>query len=99
MKYTIDYGFGEAVLYTPFDPEERFYALASTCFGIRKSIACCDILKSEEVDISDFERLEFNGDAYVWDKDGRRKMVAPDYMADDGWDDSYSEECRYEVKE
>ena len=73
MKYTIDYGFGTAVLYTPYDAEDRFYTLAYTCFGIRKCIAYCDILKSEDVEISDFERLEFGGDAYVWDKDGHRK--------------------------
>lgn len=93
MKHTIDYGFGTAILYTPYDPEDRFWTLASTCFGIRKSIEYCIVLKSEEVDIDDFERLEFNGDVYVWDKDGRRKMLKP--WLDEEWDDSDYEECRY----
>ena len=45
MKYTIDYGYGEAILYTPYDAKERFYTLAGTCFGIRKSIMHCVILR------------------------------------------------------
>lgn len=49
MKYTIDYGFGEATLYTPYDAKERFYTLAGTCFGIRKSIMHCVILKAEDM--------------------------------------------------
>ena len=65
IKYTINYGFGTAILYTPYNCEERFYTLANTCFGIRKSIMCCEIVKSEDVACNNFERLEFNGDIYV----------------------------------
>lgn len=99
MKYTIDYGFGEATLYTPYDAKERFYALANTCFGIRKSIMHCVILKAEDIPCEDFERLEFNGDVYVWREDGARKMVAPLWAADKEWDMDYCEEVRYKPKE
>ncbi len=96
IKYTIDYGFGTAFLYTPFfDVAHRFLILAHTCFGIRDSIMFVKVLKKEEVSCSDFERLEFNGDAYVWREDGSRKMVLPEYMADDDWDTYYCEKCRY----
>lgn len=75
MKYTIDYGFGEATLYTPYAAKERFYALAGTCFGIRKSIMHCVILRAEEIPCEDFERLEFNGDVYVWREAVREKIM------------------------
>ena len=93
MKYTIDYGFGRAILYTPHDPETRFYALASTCFGIRKSIAYCRVLKAEDVPCPApaYERLEFNGDVYIWREDGARKMLEP--WPDEEWDTDYCEEC------
>ena len=99
VKYTIDYGFGIAYLDTPYDPTERFCTLASTCFGIRKSIACCLIIDSEDVPCKDFERLEFNGDVYVWREDGARKAVQPELMADDDWDLTFRDECRYKPKE
>lgn len=92
-KYTIHYGFGKAYLYTPYDCVERFYTLANTCFGIRKSIMCCMVLRSEDVECDDFERLEFNGDVYIWDEEGRRKMIEP--FEDEEWDDYYCEECKY----
>ena len=98
MKYTIDYGFGEATLYTPYDAKERFYALANTCFGIRKSIMHCVILKAEDIPCEDFERLEFNGDVYVWREDGARKMVAPLWAADKEWDMDDCEMVRYKPK-
>ena len=94
-RYTIDYGCGIANLYTPFEPKDRFYTLAKTCFGIRKSIIGCRILGEEDVECKDFERLEFNGDTYVWDKLGRRKCLEPKNMADEEWNDIYCEECRY----
>ena len=97
MKYTINYGFGEATLYTPYDAKERFYALANTCFGIRKSIMHCVILKAEDIPCEDFERLEFNGDVYVWREDGARKMVAPLWAADKEWDMDYCEMVRSEA--
>ena len=99
MKYTIDYGFGEATLYTPYDAKERFYALANTCFGIRKSIMHCVILKAEDIPCEDFERLEFGGDVYVWREDGARKMVAPLWAADKEWDMDNCEMVRYKPKE
>ena len=99
MKYTIDYGFGEATLYTPYDAKERFYALANTCFGIRKSIMHCVILKAEDIPCEDFERLEFYGDVYVWREDGARKMVAPLWAADKEWDMDDCEMVRYKPKE
>ena len=98
MKYTIDYGFGEATLYTPYDAKERFYALANTCFGIRKSIMHCVILKAEDILCEDFERLEFNGDVYVWREDGARKMVAPLWAADKEWDMDDCEMVRYKPR-
>lgn len=99
MKYTIDYGFGEATLYTPYDGKERFYTLAGTCFGIRKSIMHCVILRAEEIPCEDFERLEFNGDVYVWREDGARKMIAPLWAADKEWNMDYCEEVRYKPTE
>ena len=99
MKYTIDYGFGEATLYTPYDAKERFYALANTCFGIRKSIMHCVILKAEDIPCEDFERLEFNGDVYVWREDGARKMVAPLWAADKEWDMDDCEMVRHKPGE
>ena len=95
MRYTIDYGFGKAILYTPYDPEKRFNILASTCFGIRKSIMWCQIIKKEDIPCNDFERLEFNGDVYIWREDGARKMIEPEFFADDDWNLDYCEECRY----
>lgn len=99
MKYTIDYGCGVAVLYTPYDCEERFYILAETCFGIRKSILKFEILKAEDVDCDDFERLEFNGDIYIWREDGARKMLMPDWGSDKDWDTYYCKRCRYRGEE
>lgn len=92
MKYKIDYGYGQATLYTPYidDVENRFYTLANTCFGIRKSIEQCLILSKSESNCEDFERLEFNGDVYVWRKDGARKMLRP--FESEEWDTYYCEE-------
>lgn len=95
MKYTIRYGFGTAVLYTPYPPEERFFTLANTCFGIRKSIIWFDIIHVEDVQCEYFERLEFGGDVYVWREDGARKMLKPDWAADEDWDMDFCDECRY----
>ena len=93
MKYTINYGFGVAILYTPYDCKERFYTLANTCFGILKSIISCKIIKTENISCSDFEQLEFNNYVYVWREDGARKMVEPYWMADDEWDTDYCDVC------
>ena len=78
MKYRIDYGYGYATLYTPSeDWENRFYELASQCFGIRKSIACANLMcKTEEEPKhkikGECERLEHNGDIIIWNKRGEK---------------------------
>lgn len=95
-KYVINYGYGIAVLYTSYEPLERFYTLANTCFGIRKSIACVEILNAKDAPDEEYERLEFNGDAYIWRADGARKLVKPESAADKEWDTSYCDICRKE---
>lgn len=95
MKYYIDYGCGTAVLYTPYEPHNRFLQLAGTCFGIRKSIMGVSVYNQADVPCDDFERLEFNGDIYIWREDGARKAIAPEWYADDDWDTSYCDECVY----
>lgn len=92
-KYTIDCGVSTVYLYTPYNYKKRFYPLANTCFGLRKSIVDCRLLKVEDVECNDFERLEFNGDIYVWDKEGRRKMIKP--FEEEEWDDDCIGECKY----
>lgn len=98
-RYVIDYGFGIARFYTPYEPELRFYTLAGTCFGIRKSIIRFVIKSVEEVDIPDFERLEFgfssfnSGDVYVWNEKGERKMLSP--ILEEEWDDCYVEDLKF----
>lgn len=95
MKYTINYGFGTAILYTPYDCKSRFYTLANTCFGIRKNIMYCKIVKTEDVECEDFERLECNGDIYIWREDGARKMIEPEWAKDEEWDTDFCDECKY----
>lgn len=94
-KYLINYGFGYADFYTDaLDVEDRFYTLAGTCFGIRKSIWGCNIIKVVEDDREEthYEELAFSGDRYIWRNDGARKMIEP--WADEEWDMYYCEECR-----
>ena len=93
-KYAIDCGFGIAYLTTPYEPTERFPILANTCFGLRKSWMCCDILSVEIVDEDDYEHLWWNGDEYIWRKDGARKMISP--FPDEEWQTDYCEKCRKE---
>ena len=78
MRYKIDYGSGVATLYTPSeDWEERFFELASQCFGIRKSIMCTKLISAinckypNELD-GEYERLEHNGDVIVWNQSGEK---------------------------
>lgn len=92
-SYDIDYGFGTANLITPYNPEDRFYTLANTCFGIRKSIIKCEIINRADVPIPSYERLAFNGDVYVWRKDGARMMLSP--TIDPHWDTDYCQVCVY----
>jgi hypothetical protein len=78
MKYTIDYGSGTAKLYTPSrDWKERFYKLASQCFGIRKNIMKCELINQEDTEppykiVGEYERLEHSGDTIVWGEDGSK---------------------------
>lgn len=79
--------------YTPSNkPLERFYELASTCFGLRKSIYNAEIETSYDLcfpfeNDEIIERLEYNGDIYIWRNDGARKMLEP--YPDNDWDVSY----------
>lgn len=97
-RYVIDYGFGIARFTTPYKPEMRFYILAGTCFGIRKSILKFEIKGCDEVETDDFERLEFGfspynrGDVYIWNEKGERKMLEP--VMEPDWDDSYIDELK-----
>lgn len=78
MKYTIDYGFGTAQLYTPSeDWEDRFYELANQCFGIRKSILHAKLALKKDIQPenpleNEYERLEHSGDVIVWNKNGEK---------------------------
>lgn len=101
MKYEIDYGYGTAILYTENnDWKKRFFELAGTCFGIRKSIGYVKLINESEEDAPDkypdeYERLEFGGkmaDMYIWRKDGARKMVRPLDFADEEWDEDFVSE-------
>lgn len=104
MKYIIDYGFGTAHFYTAYDRKpdkeihERFYELAGTCFGIRKSILYVNIMSVTDekptVDIPGVvEQLEFaftlfgGCDQYVWNEEGKRKMTSP-YL-DEEWEECF----------
>lgn len=77
-KYTINYGFGIAILYTPSSEwESRFYCLAEQCFGIRKSIACAILISQKKEEPQDmlpgeYERLEHDGDVIIWNGSGEK---------------------------
>lgn len=95
-QYSIYYGCGIATFWTPYeDVEDRFMTLAGTCFGIRKSIMCFEILGYVDDPTQKYERLDFNGDSYIWREDGARRMIKPEWAADEDWDYSYCEECAY----
>lgn len=77
-KYTIDYEYGVARLYTPSeDWEDRFYDLAGQCFGIKKSIGNVKLIKKEKEQPHDkiyfeYERLEHSGDTIIWNDKGKK---------------------------
>ena len=77
-KYTIDYEYGVARLYTPSeDWENRFDDLASQCFGIRKSIGDVKLIEKEKEQPHDkiyfeYERLEHSGDTIIWNEKGEK---------------------------
>jgi hypothetical protein len=80
----INYGFGQALFWGAFTREtveEEFYTYANQCFGIRKSIAGCDVrefraepmpevfgCKPEEITTL----LEHNGDTIAWNAAGEK---------------------------
>lgn len=84
MKYTIDYEYGTAILYTPAKPEnalERFYHLANQCFGIRKSVGDTKIVASEPFEglpeewkrfRTGVELLTHHGDVAIWNAKGKK---------------------------
>lgn len=114
-RYTIEYGICNAYLYTNHEnPKHRFNVLSSMCFGIRKNVLCCYIVRIEKVTLDDVlkrysnynkeeyiksanEILSFNGDNYIWDKDGNRyyftSCVLP--LDDKDWSDDYCDEYKY----
>lgn len=77
-KYTIEYGWGIATLFTPSSEwEERFYYLAEQCYGIRKSIDYAHLLRVDEEEPAqmipgEYERLEHHGDVIVWNEAGEK---------------------------
>ena len=77
-KYTIDYEYGIATIYTPSeDWENRFYDLASQCFGIRKSTGKLKLIEKEKEQPHDkvyfeYERLEHSDDVIVWNERGEK---------------------------
>jgi hypothetical protein len=79
MKYTINYEYGVAQLFTPEDDwKNRFYTLASQCFGIRKSIGEVRLISKENVSptllyVGEYERLEHSGgDQIIWNASGEK---------------------------
>ena len=95
-RYTIDYGCGIAYLDTPFDPVDRFCELANTCFGIRKSITKVNVKETAVLsDMIGYERLEFDGDVYIWNPAGARRMIQP--MEDKVWNNYYCESCEHQI--
>lgn len=83
MKYTIDYTYGTAEMWTPVPPGEalrRFYQLANECFGIRKSIYQPEVTGSIQEDLPEpysampgaYEMLQHSGDTIVWDAEGNK---------------------------
>lgn len=81
MKYTIDYEYGQATLYTPSsDWEDRFFSLANQCFGIRKSIGETTLISSADEPLPEpwsrftgaHEMLMHSGDTIIWNADGEK---------------------------
>lgn len=83
-RYDIDYEYGSAEFWTPAGDDKalgRFEALASQCFGIRKSIGATKITGVREEGIPSpwcklegaYEMLRHSGgDTIVWDADGEK---------------------------
>lgn len=99
--YEIDYGSGTAILETPFkDWKSRFYVLADTCFGIRKSItqvapkATHEWKRDERLHPYEFESLSFMGNVYIWRRDGARMCIEPFWAADGEWDTQWCDKCK-----
>lgn len=84
--WLIDYGYGQARLWGRFKDEEvehKFYLYANQCFGIRKSIMHCHILKVIDEQIPELWKkllpgaevmLEHSDDRIIWGKDPDTKL-------------------------
>lgn len=83
-KYTIDYEFGVANLWTPVEEPlvvPHFQSLANQCFGIRKSVGITKIISVESSEIpkpwsllkdAKYMLTHSGGDIIVWDSDGNK---------------------------
>lgn len=96
-RYTIDYQYGIAHLYTP-SPHwlSRFEALAHSCWGLRENIGEIRLLSQCPVEYSqlpyEYERLCADGDEYIWRRDGARRMLRP--FPDIEWNETFCEKCK-----
>lgn len=96
-KYIIYYGGGVAILHTPYPPEERFYTLANSCYGIKTRISKFEILKVEDVEeYIYFETLDFDGRLLAWNEEGARKTIKPQCPNSKHWDNYYCSTCKYD---
>ena len=41
------------------------------------------------------EALAFSGDIIIWNEDGGRKYILPDWMSDEEWDYDIADEVKY----
>ena len=83
-KYSIDYGFGHAELWTDCGEDtvkRRFMQLANQCFGIRKSISGFSLIGSRDerlpkpwADLPGATEVlkHSGGDTIVWNDDGEK---------------------------
>ena len=71
-KIIIDYQYGTAEFYTNLEYDEsiieKFYSLASECFGLRKNLGEVKIESKEETKIS--EIIIHDGDTIIFDEKG-----------------------------
>lgn len=96
-RYIIDFGFGVATLYTPSKHwAERFKALGPTCYTVE--IGTLRLLSEKggfkPTMWDEHERIEVNGNVYIWRVDGARRMLHP--IPDFDWDERWCKTCAYE---
>ena len=76
MKYLIDYEYGTAELYTPSEHWlHRFTELSDQCFRNKKSVGRVQLIEETNerppyLLQGEHERLCYNGDVVVWNKEG-----------------------------